>query len=231
MTIRFLLGGCALSLAAALSANAQAPRSMTFETTLPDGSTLVLELEDQDFSSPEYDGSMVFTGQSTSTSGSTTQVTFRTDTGFLATATALCAVTLGSTSTALAFTQDTQVVALSETTTEVNNAATTTQLLTGGSTGSLASTGSYADLESAAANLHTAGSVQLAIAQSLTFAVNGLLTCANSDHVNFRECQNAAANICGSGCVASVEYEFTTDGNGNITSSSCDFTCKNPCPG
>lgn len=211
------------------AAMAGPPRSMVFQSELPDGSTIILELDDEDYAAPEYDGGLEFVGTVTPPMGDPYDFSLRTDIGLLSTATRVCAVTFSTASGALAIGNTSTWVALTETTQTTTGSNSVTDIVTNGVEAELAMTGDFSDLATVASGLYSTGTLDLALAQSLVFVLSAPGSCT-TPHVNLATCINSAKDACGYNGVASVDFEIETDADGNVISTSCSFTCKDPCP-
>ncbi|MEL7484747.1 MAG: hypothetical protein AAFN41_10375 [Planctomycetota bacterium] len=203
---------------------------MEFRATLYDGSELILALEDDNFAAADFDGRLTFTGFILADTGSPTEITIRTTIGALTAGTSGDIVTVSDGVSALAYAPAINWVSMSQKTLDASGSSTTTFVYTDASTGELSIEGDYGDLELATAGAHSAGTLALAMGQTMTMmARGGGLQGGNQNVPTLANCTTAAQNVCGNDCVASVDYSVTVDEDGNVTGSNCAFECESPC--
>lgn len=220
----------AVAACAACAGTAFAERSIEFRATLLDGSELMLALEDDSFGDADYDGGLTFTGFILADTGSPTEITIRTTIGALTAGTSGDIVTVSDGVSALAYAPAINWVSMSQKTLDASGSSTTTFVYTDASMSELNVEGDFADLELAASGSHNAGSLALALGQTLTMtARGGGFQVGNAGIPTLANCTTAAQQVCGDDCVASVDYSVTVDEDGNVTGSSCAFECESPC--
>lgn len=217
---------------AAGQAFAQPVRSITYQTTLENGSELALALVDTDFDGADYDGTLVFVGTLTHINDDPIDVTFTTNLPFLRAGTEVNFVTESNDTASLGVSATQNSVVVSSTDALPSGIGVTSVDITDGQTSDMTIEGDFADLEWAASSHHSVSSLELALAQSLAAIWWPLIPWNPNDFlVTRKQCEESAVNICGAGCVESVDYTVTYNDDGTvITSTSCSYTCKDPCP-
>lgn len=209
----------------------QTERGMTFQVLDQNATLFQLTLVDQDFDAPGYDGSLVFSGTASTPEGTPYAITIVTNLRLLTNGTRVLNSTIASPPQAIGFAPDMSWVAVTRTEPAPGGSLSITQIETSEMETRLAVEGDYPDLEAATGGMYDAGSLELALAQSLA----SLMARPGGGPVgggamNLASCKVAAEDVCGDGCVKSVTLTITYNAEGNVASTSCSFECKDDCP-
>lgn len=230
MTMSVVVGLVAMCCAMSGTVRAQEDRSIVFQVEDQSGTTIVLSLDDQNFASSTYDGSLTFSGTVETLDGGSYDLTINTNIWLLNRATPI-STTSPAGKDAVGAAQDSGWVTATLKQVMPSGSVSETQIQTSNAETQLFVEGDYEDLENVTAGLYNAGNFEQALAHCLTLLTTGPGDGPVGDGgMNLATCRIAAEETCGEDCLQSVTVGVTFNENGHVASTSCSFECKDPCP-